>query len=112
MLEAFVPRYDYKCQECGETFELRQGFDADPVADCPVCGSRSNRLIHSVPVVFKGSGFYVNDYGKGSGNGARSKSESDKKEKDSDSGKEKKSESDSKAKSESSKESAPAGKKD
>jgi len=24
-------------------------------------------VIHSVPVVFKGSGFYVNDYGRGNG---------------------------------------------
>ena len=26
----------------------------------------ARRVFHAVPVVFKGSGFYVNDYGKGS----------------------------------------------
>ena len=105
-----MPRYDYKCQECGETFELRQGFDADPVADCPVCGSPSHRLIHSVPVVFKGSGFYVNDYGRG--NGARPSSDSAEKKAEKESKKERKAESSSEAKSESSKEKAPASKKD
>ena len=105
-----MPRYDYRCQQCGETFELRQGFDADPVTDCHVCGGQSHRLIHSVPVMFKGSGFYVNDYGRG--NGARPSSpDSDEKKAEKESKKEKESESPPKAKSESSKESAPASKK-
>ena len=39
--------------------------------------SSPRRVIHSVPVVFKGSGFYVNDYGKGGGANGRSKPESD-----------------------------------
>ena len=44
---------------------------------CPLCDVDSRRVIHSVPVVFKGSGFYVNDYGKGGGSNGRSKPESD-----------------------------------
>lgn len=71
-----VPRYDYRCQTCDHEFELRQSFSSEPVADCPECGGNSRRLIRAVPVVFKGSGFYVNDYGKGS-NGT-TKSDSDK----------------------------------
>ena len=60
-----MPRYDYECDSCHHVFELKQSFDSEPVASCPNCENRSRRLIHSVPVVFKGSGFYVNDYGKG-----------------------------------------------
>jgi putative FmdB family regulatory protein len=60
-----VPRYDYECNSCGNVFELKQSFDSSPVASCPDCASAARRLIYSVPVVFKGSGFYVNDYGKG-----------------------------------------------
>ena len=60
-----MPRYDYECDTCHHVFELKQSFSAEPVATCPKCENRSRRLIHSVPVVFKGSGFYVNDYGKG-----------------------------------------------
>ena len=60
-----MPRYDYECNSCGHVFELKQSFDSEPVAPCPDCATASRRLIYSVPVVFKGSGFYVNDYGKG-----------------------------------------------
>ena len=60
-----MPRYDYECDSCHHVFELKQSFDSEPVAPCPNCENAARRLIHSVPVVFKGSGFYVNDYGKG-----------------------------------------------
>lgn len=65
-----MPRYDYQCQTCSHEFELRQSFSSEPVAACPECGNTSRRLIRAVPVVFKGSGFYVNDYGKGSNSGS------------------------------------------
>ena len=65
-----MPRYDYRCKACGNHFELRQSFDSDPVADCTECGAPSPRQIHAPPVIFKGSGWYVNDYGKGRGNTA------------------------------------------
>ena len=63
-----MPRYDYRCTACGHQFELRQSFDSDPVQDCVKCGAKSNRKIHAPPVIFKGSGWYVTDYGKGRGN--------------------------------------------
>ena len=72
-----MPRYDYRCTECGHEFEVKQSFSDEPVALCPLCDVESRRVIHSVPVVFKGSGFYVNDYGKGGGSNGRSKPESD-----------------------------------
>ena len=59
-----MPRYDYECESCHHRFELRQSFDSEPVAACPECQNRSTRKFHSVPIVFKGSGWYVNDYGK------------------------------------------------
>ena len=59
-----MPTYVYDCPECGHRFELRQSFQSDNVAPCPKCEAKSQRVILSVPVVFKGSGFYVNDYGK------------------------------------------------
>ncbi len=60
-----MPLYDYRCQTCDHEFEMRQSFSSEPVAVCPSCNNGARRVIHSVPVVFKGSGFYVNDYGKG-----------------------------------------------
>ena len=59
-----MPRYDYECGTCHYEFEVRQSFSSDPVATCPQCGNGTYRKIHAVPVVFKGSGWYVNDYGK------------------------------------------------
>ena len=84
-----MPRYDYRCTVCGHQFELRQGFDSPTVMDCLACGADANRKIHAPPVIFKGSGWYVNDYGKGRGNnglnGEKEKSE-EKREKRSEGG--------------------------
>lgn len=59
-----MPLYDYKCDTCGHRFEKRQKFSSEPVATCPNCENRASRQFVPVPIVFKGSGFYVNDYGK------------------------------------------------
>ena len=67
-----MPRYDYRCSNCDLVFEVKQSFSSEPVSTCPDCKSKAQRLIHSVPVVFKGSGFYVNDYGKGTGSSGSS----------------------------------------
>ena len=40
----------------------------------------ARRVFHAVPVVFKGSGFYVNDYGKGSSTDTSGESPSVKKD--------------------------------
>lgn len=94
-----MPLYDYRCQTCDHVFEVRQSFSSEPVATCPSCNNGAQRVIHSVPVVFKGSGFYVNDYGKGRSGSSSTSSESK------DSGSEKKTESKAKAKSDSDSES-------
>ncbi len=63
-----MPRYDYRCAVCGHQFELRQSFDSATTTDCLKCGAEATRKIHAPPVIFKGSGWYVTDYGKGRGN--------------------------------------------
>ena len=60
-----MPIYEYQCPSCGNKFELRQGFDAETTSECGVCGANAHRLISLVPVIFKGKGWYVNDYGRG-----------------------------------------------
>lgn len=61
-----MPIYEYQCPNCGHKFELRQGFDAESTSGCGVCGAAAQRRISLVPVIFKGKGWYVNDYGRGS----------------------------------------------
>jgi len=58
-----LPIYEYECSSCRSRFERKQRFDEEPVATCPQCSGKARRLIHSVPVVFKGSGFYCTDHG-------------------------------------------------
>ena len=59
-----VPIYEYECDQCSTRFERRQRFDEEPVAACPQCAGKARRVIHSVPVLFKGSGFYCTDNGR------------------------------------------------
>ena len=59
-----MPIYSYHCASCGNEFELRQGFDADPTQECPKCENQARRRIHAVGVIYKGSGFYTTDYAR------------------------------------------------
>jgi putative FmdB family regulatory protein len=56
-----MPTYVYRCDDCGHQFELFQRMSDDPVDTCPECDSKVRRVIHPVGVVFKGSGWYIND---------------------------------------------------
>ena len=67
-----MPIYEYECNICHHLFELKQGFDEEPVAECPKCAGEARRVLQSPPIIFKGSGFYVTDSRRG---GAVGKSE-------------------------------------
>lgn len=60
-----MPLYEYRCPE-GHDFEkfYRSINAAPPEERCPVCGEVANRLMSTAGLVFKGSGFYITDYGK------------------------------------------------
>jgi len=60
-----VPIYEYECGLCHFHFERKQGFHEEPVAMCPKCQGKARRVLHSVPIIFKGSGFYTTDNRKG-----------------------------------------------
>lgn len=64
-----MPLYKYRCDECDNTFKvLKKNGKKDEAPKCPECGSEEvERLISSVGIRFKGSGFYRTDYG---GNGS------------------------------------------
>ena len=71
-----MPTYEYQCPE-GHVFDKFQKMTEKPRAKCPVCGKPAVRRISGgAGLVFKGSGFYITDYGK-DGKGPR-KAESDK----------------------------------
>ena len=75
-----MPLYEYRCHQCGKTFEMRQKFAEAPLTVHEGCGGEVERIIFASALQFKGSGFYVNDYGRGGKsrptNGSNAKSES------------------------------------
>lgn len=58
-----MPTYDYECRACGHILETFQSMSDDPLKLCPQCGKEElARLIGGgLGVIFKGSGFYIND---------------------------------------------------
>jgi putative FmdB family regulatory protein len=73
-----MPIYEYECKECGQRFEKMQPVTAEPLTECINCGKGPvRRVFHPVGVIFKGSGWYINDSRKNtSTGGGESKSDS------------------------------------
>jgi putative FmdB family regulatory protein len=65
-----MPLREYLCESCGRTVELIQGMNEPPLTLCDRCGGPLKKLLSAPAVQFKGSGWYVSDYGKGGGAGA------------------------------------------
>ncbi|MDB4915817.1 MAG: regulatory protein FmdB family [Gemmatimonadetes bacterium] len=60
-----MPTYEFRCPE-GHQFEkfYRSIGSAESVVACPVCGETAERMMSAAGFAFKGSGFYLTDYGK------------------------------------------------
>ena len=60
-----MPTYNYKCNDCEYQFSEFQKMSDDPVKDCPQCEGKVRRIISGGSgMIFKGTGFYLTDYGK------------------------------------------------
>jgi putative FmdB family regulatory protein len=76
-----MPLYEYKCDNCGSVFEVIQKFSDNPLSVHEACGGPVHRLISPSALQFKGSGWYITDYGKsGRGPNGSSKHEGEGKE--------------------------------
>lgn len=61
---ATMPTYEYQCAK-GHAFEIFQKISAKAKSKCPTCGAKATRIISGgAGLIFKGSGFYITDYGK------------------------------------------------
>jgi putative FmdB family regulatory protein len=67
-----MPIYEYKCKACDLKFEVKRGFSESSGANCPNCQCQAQRIFSPVPIVFKGSGFYVTDNASEGRNGFNS----------------------------------------
>jgi putative FmdB family regulatory protein len=66
-----VPIYEYECESCHNRFEVIQRFSDKPLKKCR-CGGPLHKVLSPPALHFKGTGWYVTDYGRGSqanGNG-------------------------------------------
>lgn len=60
-----MPIYEYRCPN-GHTFEVFHGMQDPPPEGCEVCGATGlEKVLHPVPIIFRGKGFYSTDYGRG-----------------------------------------------
>jgi putative FmdB family regulatory protein len=115
-----LPLYEYECGKCHHRFEKIEAMSASTTKKCPKCGAKAERRFAAPAIQFKGSGWYVTDYGGkgssseggaskegGSDSSAKSEKSSDAKSSDSKSS----DSSDSKSKDSSSKSEKPSKKK-
>lgn len=65
-----MPTYVYACESCKKQFEVFQSFKDEPLTICR-CGEvgKVRRVIQPAGIVFKGSGWYIND-SRGTGTSA------------------------------------------
>jgi putative FmdB family regulatory protein len=69
-----MPTYQYRCP-IGHEFERVEKMSGRPRTKCPQCGRTAVRIISGgAGFIFKGSGFYITDYGK-DGKGPRKDAE-------------------------------------
>jgi len=60
-----MPLYEFRCPNAHEFEQFYRSIGtASSEAVCPVCGAVAQRMMSTAGLVFKGSGFYITDYGK------------------------------------------------
>ena len=58
-----MPTYEYRCRDCGHSFDIVQKMSDDQLTHCPECGGELRKVFTAPAISFKGSGFYANDHG-------------------------------------------------
>jgi len=73
-----MPTYEYRCRDCGHSFDIVQKMSDDPLTHCPECGGELRKVFTPPAISFKGSGFYATDHGKKSKPAGEPKKDGDK----------------------------------
>ena len=58
-----MPTYEYRCRDCGHSFDIVQKMSDDKLTHCPECGGELRKVFTAPAISFKGSGFYATDHG-------------------------------------------------
>jgi len=70
-----MPIYEYRCDRCGEEFELFRNMTDEGKPSCKFCDGPVRKLISRSSFHLKGTGWYVTDY-----SGKKSSGQEEKKE--------------------------------
>ena len=70
-----MPLYEYRCLKCDRHTDKIENMNGPHLKKCPHCGGKVESVITAPAIQFKGSGWYVNDYGRKTTGGDSSKSE-------------------------------------
>ena len=70
-----MPLYEYRCLKCNRHTDKIENLNGPHLKKCPHCGGKVESVLTAPAIQFKGSGWYVNDYGRKSLGGDTSKSE-------------------------------------
>jgi putative FmdB family regulatory protein len=62
-----MPLYEFRCESCGWTLETILAFSDPLPSTCEACGGALKKLLSAPAFQFKGSGWYLTDYGRGGG---------------------------------------------
>ena len=57
-----MPMYEYECLDCTKTFDAIQKFSDPEITECRFCGSEVRRLVSKPAIIFKGDGWYCNEF--------------------------------------------------
>jgi putative FmdB family regulatory protein len=59
-----MPIYEYRCDQCGQQFEIIQKFSDNPMEICETCQGHLTKLISQTSFQLKGTGWYITDYAR------------------------------------------------
>jgi len=75
-----MPIYEYDCDSCNRRTEAIQRVGEKPLKICPHCGGKLKKAFSVPAIQFKGSGWYVTDYGGAKGEQKKKEAAADTKE--------------------------------
>jgi putative FmdB family regulatory protein len=68
-----LPLYEYACLKCKRHTDKIENMNGPHLKKCPHCGGKVESVITAPAIQFKGSGWYVTDYGKKTSGGDSNK---------------------------------------
>ncbi len=74
-----MPLYEYRCLKCKRHTDKIENLNGPKLKKCPHCGGKVESVLTAPAIQFKGSGWYVTDYGRKTSGGDASKSENSEK---------------------------------